>query len=547
MKPAGEGARRATPRPRTELRDSNSTARSTTGGRPNAQHILARQELAHDVRGLRAIWFPTLILWPLTGVLDWYVCTFDRAGPLSHFLVIRAGALVVASACLARLWRPPLPSRRLLSLLDIGMFGTASLAVSLMALRYDGIASPYATGIILVVLARGALLAMPWRYALLGALVSATTFPAVMGGAALADVAGVRSQFADRALAARFGEHLVFLGLTVGLVTWGSHAIWRVRRAAFEARSIGRYRLERRIGAGGMGEVWAAYHKGIRRNVAVKLLRADRVTSDVDVARFEREVDALASLSHPNTVRVFDYGVTDDGIWYYAMELLDGVTLASLVRREGPLPPARAVHLLEQAARAFSEAHGRGIVHRDIKPENLFVARVGGECDVVKVLDFGIAKLLHVDAGATLTHGDWVGGTPAFISPEAARGRPVDARSDVYGLGAVLYFALTGRAPFPDTNVAALLDAHAHRTPEPPSRALGRALPPDVEAVAMRCLEKDPDRRYRDASELAAALSRCRELHPWRPVATAPPPAPASSVDAALAATVDFAGTPPDA
>src|SRR5262249_47318354 len=227
---------------------------------------------------------------------------------------------------------------------------------------------------------------------------------------------------------------LFFIAATAVFLVSGGHRVYLLNRQIFEARNIGRYRLVRKLGAGGMGEVWSAYHAALKRNVAIKILRPDADAGEDRVARFVREVRALSELSHPNTVRVFDYGVTEDGLWYYVMEKLDGIDLERSVEEGGPFPPERAVHVVWQASRALAEAHGRGIVHRDIKPANLFLTDLGGEKDFVKVLDFGIAKLIG-DAGAgdaTLTRTGWVAGTPAFMSPEVASGRPADARADVY-------------------------------------------------------------------------------------------------------------------
>ncbi|MGH7434168.1 MAG: serine/threonine-protein kinase, partial [Polyangiaceae bacterium] len=215
----------------------------------------------------------------------------------------------------------------------------------------------------------------------------------------------------------------------------------------------------------------------------------------------------------PNTVRVFDYGMTDDGLWYYVMELLEVETVAEHVARLGPLPPARAVHIVGQVARALAEAHGRGIVHRDIKPENLFLTSMGGEHDFVKVIDFGIAKVANADGNMTGT--GWVMGTPAYMSPEVAMGAPADARSDVYGLGEVLYFMLAGKPPFRADNVAALIFAQVHEEVVSPSRILGRQLPHDVEEVLLRALEKDPEVRFPTAAEFALALASCTQAGTW--------------------------------
>jgi serine/threonine-protein kinase len=263
-----------------------------------------------------------------------------------------------------------------------------------------------------------------------------------------------------------------------------------------------------------MGDVWVAYHPGLKRDVAVKILKPEeQERSAIAPARFEREVRATAELMHPNTVRVFDYGVTEDGLRYYVMELLQGETLAQHVAHFGPLPPARAVHVVGQAARALGEAHERGIVHRDVKPENIFLTSMGGEHDFVKVLDFGIAKDQNADATVTVT--GWLLGTPTYLSPEVAMGKPADARSDVYALGAVLYFLVCGRPPFESDNPSALVLAHIHEAPLPPSRKLGRQLPIDLEAAIMRALDKDPSRRFETAVDFALALAGCTQVGTW--------------------------------
>ncbi|MBL4683888.1 MAG: serine/threonine protein kinase, partial [Nannocystaceae bacterium] len=264
-----------------------------------------------------------------------------------------------------------------------------------------------------------------------------------------------------------------------------------------------------RIGHGGMGEIWTAWHEPLQRNVALKILTPDSGTDPRAVERFEREIMATAALSHPNTVRIFDHGVTDDGLWYYAMELLSGEDMHQLITRCGALDPRRAVHLVRQAAAAIGEAHRHQIIHRDLKPENLFIADLGGEKDFVKVLDFGIARV--TDRSETrLTSTGWVTGTPAYLSPEGASGHEVDAPADVYGLGAVLYFAITGGPPFSATNSMQLLQLHVSGEVELPSERLGAQLPADLQRVVMRCLAKAPEDRYADADALVVALDALR-------------------------------------
>jgi len=296
-----------------------------------------------------------------------------------------------------------------------------------------------------------------------------------------------------------------------------SHLLWSLRREVFESKSIGKYSLKRLLGRGGMGEVWAAYHSGLKREVALKLLNAREGASGVGARRFEREVQALVRLSHPNTVRVFDFGAADGGLLYYAMELLEGENLGRLMRREGPLPEARARHFLLQASRALAEAHQRGIVHRDVKPENLFVTVAGGEPDFLKVLDFGIATLLDDGDGQKLTQTGTLAGTPGTVSPEVIRGEPVTPGADVYALGAVGYLMLAGSLPFEGEGVAQVMLAHLHDAPVAPSVRRGSPISPAFEAVILRCLSKNPTERYRDGQALSVALASIDDMPAWVP------------------------------
>jgi serine/threonine-protein kinase len=251
----------------------------------------------------------------------------------------------------------------------------------------------------------------------------------------------------------------------------------------------------------------------LQRDVALKILRPDCDSDPIAVQRFEQEVAATSRLTHPNTVRVFDYGVTDDGIWYYAMELLAGATLFDLVRDNGPIALERALLIAHQVARALAEAHARGIVHRDVKPENIFVTRAGDEPDFVKVLDFGIAKVCGEARGAILTQTGAVFGTPAYISPEAAQGKPTSARSDVYGVGAVLYYMLAGRPPFIAASPAEVLLAHITQPVPPLESHTNVMVPADASVLIMRCLEKNPEKRFSDAGELATDLAQLVTRH----------------------------------
>jgi serine/threonine-protein kinase len=306
----------------------------------------------------------------------------------------------------------------------------------------------------------------------------------------------------------RFGNPVLGVA-AAGLALYGAHVLHTMRHEVFEARRLNQYTLRGRIGAGGMGEVHRAEHRLLSRPCAVKLIRPEAAGDRRALDRFAREVRATARLSHPNIVEVYDYGLTDDGTFYYVMELLDGPDLGALVAAHGPLPPGRAVYLLRQACDGLAEAHAAGLVHRDIKPANVLVARIGTRADVVKLLDFGLVA----DARAGADGG--IGGTPAYMAPEQAAGAPgLDGRADLYALGAVAYFVLTGRPPFATRTPLEAIAAHAREPVAPPSR-LDPAIPADLEAVVLRCLAKDPAGRYPDAAAVGAALAACRCAADW--------------------------------
>jgi eukaryotic-like serine/threonine-protein kinase len=288
-----------------------------------------------------------------------------------------------------------------------------------------------------------------------------------------------------------------------------------LQKATLAAKQLGQYTLEEKLGAGGMGTVYKARHAMLRRPTAIKLLQTEKM-SDAAVTRFEREVQLTSALTHPNTVAVFDYGRTPDGIFYYAMEYLDGMNLDDLIRHLGPLPEARMVFILRQVCGSLSEAHAAGLVHRDIKPANIFLTRRGGLCDFVKVLDFGLVKALANRDQANLTNPNNVMGTPLYLSPEAVN-QPdaVDARSDVYAVGAVGYFMLTGTPPFDGTTVMEICMKHVKETPQSPSARTGKTFSPALEALLLRCLAKAPSERPNDAADLLCLLESCTVESKW--------------------------------
>jgi serine/threonine-protein kinase len=309
-------------------------------------------------------------------------------------------------------------------------------------------------------------------------------------------------------------DALILIILAVG-ATYGANTISRLRRQVAEARQLGQYHLRRLLGAGGMGEVYLAEHALLKRPCAVKLIRPGCADDLRARARFEREVRLTAALSHPNIVEIYDYGRGQDETYYYVMEYLDGLSLGELVERHGPLQPGRAVYLLRQVCGALCEAHAAGLIHRDIKPSNIFAARRAGMADVAKLLDFGLVLSRAGSDAARLSSEGQVLGTPLYMAPEqATSARELDERSDLYSLGAVAYYLLTGRPPFDGRGAIEVMIAHARDPVVPPSQ--GRAgVPEDLECVVLRCLAKDPAERFPDAEGLEHALGECACAGDW--------------------------------
>jgi serine/threonine-protein kinase len=333
--------------------------------------------------------------------------------------------------------------------------------------------------------------------------------PIAVGATGLAMLPGAKLDVPAPAFAAGC---ILLCGVAVVLSAAGSRIIFGLRQKVTAAMQLGQYRLGRKIGEGGMGAVYLAHHVLLRRPTAVKLLLPDRVGAE-NLERFEREVQHMSQLSHPNTVAVFDYGRSPDGVFYYAMEYLGhGIDLERLVRVSGPQPSGRVVHILEQVCGALHEAHAQGIIHRDIKPANIILCERGLVPDVAKVVDFGLVKEFTRDDG---TSHQTILGTPAYLAPEAITSpASVGPPADLYALAAVGYYLLTGRRVFEGTNAVEFCIQHVTQAPKPPS-TLGVRVPAELEAALMKCLAKQPADRHSSAAELADALRAVPPAKDW--------------------------------
>ena len=306
---------------------------------------------------------------------------------------------------------------------------------------------------------------------------------------------------------------VVLVGAVVAI--YASHVLHNLRQEIHDAKQFGQYQLSTKLGSGGMGDVYLAEHILMKRPCALKLIRSEASADPAAIARFEREVKATASLTHPHTIEIYDYGHTSDGTFYYVMEYLPGLSLADLLAECGPLPAGRVIFLLRQACSALAEAHQAGLIHRDLKPGNLYISERGGQCDFVKVLDFGLVKLTRQSNQSQLTADHVISGTPLYMAPEQALAQQdLDGRADLYALGAIAYQMLTGTPPFDEENAMAVMVAHAHQE-VPPISSRRPDIPEDLQRVVMRCLEKSPDNRYATASELEQALADCSAAGEW--------------------------------
>ena len=433
---------------------------------------------------------------------------------------IRFLFLAVFIGVLVKLWRPvsDMWQLRLCEFLVFGIFFVQlALMMSARLIRYSAsqdfgsvaaVQYGYLAAFSILVLAYGIFIPNRWqRGAVVILLVSALPHTIFWG------LKTVYPQVAEAMNSIDYTSPVPIMVMAAGIGIMGTHTINAVRQQAYQARKFGQYRLGRQLGEGGMGQVFEAEHVLLKRPCAIKLIRPESEQDEKAIRSFEREVKATAQLTHWNTIEIYDYGRTDDGTFYYVMELLEGMSVSDLISQYGPIPEQRVTHLLLQLCEALQEAHDIGLIHRDLKPANIFVTRMGRQFDVLKLLDFGLVKVQQrsdqVQSEGTFS------GTPLYMSPEQAIAyESVDGRSDVYSIGCVAYMALTGEPPFVRPTLMSTLDAHAADDVVPPS-ALNSSITEAMNLVVLRCLQKEPADRFQSAFELADALSKLQYEQPW--------------------------------
>jgi serine/threonine-protein kinase len=500
-------------------RDTSSTEPRTTSGRtrPIAEDLLRQATRRVEVMALVAAVLWTLA--PLLGHLALYLSnpTDSRLVVLSRVNLIAAGCVALSLAMYAYLRSGRRDPERVMDLALVYMVAmTFAMGVLIHWARPWFVPSTLDPMITwsgpIILMTAGIVPVPPWKMLVAG-LLAASMDPLGMV------IAGATGEYeyghVYNALLMHYPNYLM-LGAAVTI----SHVMTRLGQQVTRAREMGSYRLGELLGRGGMGEVYLATHRMLARPAAIKLIRpevlaaGDAALAQTAVARFRREAEAAARLRSPHTVELYDFGVTEDGTFYLVMELLEGQNLERLVRQEGPLDPARVVGILRQVCDSLEEAHSYGLVHRDIKPANIHLGKLGLREDFAKVLDFGLVRSFEGPREESLTGAaGMTPGTPAYMAPEMAHDRTVDGRADLYSLGCVAFYLLTGRLVFEgDTPLQTILK-HLQQPPEPPSRATERAIPPALDELVLACLAKRPEDRPGSAAELSQRLGAvAREL-----------------------------------
>jgi eukaryotic-like serine/threonine-protein kinase len=461
---------------------------------------------------------------PLLFFGGWVAISLNEGSPPPEFFrdaFFYWGDITVVAASAALWWIARNPRVSVNRLSALGILYEVSICFVLSVRTFweyyrDTGMLPNLTWVPAVIILFPLILPAPPRLMLAAAIAAGATSPLAL---LLLELTGKIQVGADAYINTTIGA-----GIAVGFAYMGARVVYRLGREVAAARELGSYRLEERLGQGGMGEVWRARHRMLARPAAIKLIHPALIGpggngASTDLAqRFEREAQVIARLRSPHTVDLFDFGVADNGAFYYVMELLEGLDGDRLVRKFGPLPAERAIFLLCQICHSLSEAESYGLVHRDIKPANIFLCRYGEDYDFVKVLDFGLVKAFQdkQDPEPALTRENMIQGTPAFIAPEQALGRSsLDSRVDIYALGCVAYWFVTGQLVFTAENSVGLLLHHVHTQPTRPSARTDLSIPPDLDDLILACLAKNPADRPQSARELSRRLGEIQGVNQW--------------------------------
>ena len=493
-----------------------------TTGRRDTWLGLPTDVLSQSAARLRTLALLYAFVFLMAAYAPLLLLPVERARQFSSFVLWGPGVIAIGVALLVAI---VIPSARvpLRAVMNIGLIFEVVSSYGIAAAEFMdpmGISSNGHLGLSWVAvwtLLFTIVIPTPPRRALIAASAAVSAVPVVVVVVQAASGGPVKVN------AAQFFAALVLpYALVVMMAYVGARVVFGLGREVSRARELGSYRLVERLGEGGMGEVWRAEHRLLARAAAIKLVRpslvADPLGAESDEARrrFEREAQVIASLRSPHTIELFDFGVADDGTFYYAMELLDGLDADALIRRTGPVPPERAIYMLQQVCHSLSEAHSRGLVHRDIKPANIFLCRYGEDHDFVKVLDFGIVKAVEGSADTGLTVQDAIHGTPAFIAPEQALGgSTIDGRADIYATGCVGYWLLTGELVFTADTPMGIVMNHVRAAPVPPSARTELPIPSALDQLVLSCLAKDPAERPQTARELSQRLAAIKSASPW--------------------------------
>ena len=417
---------------------------------------------------------------------------------------------------LVLVWRDWWNVRTVACIVLATLIATAILDVMVTAVLHP--ADDQLWGAALFLFLTAALLPWPLAFQVTLAVVFTVLYPlaTAIGSALIPEVAAFWEAQAETSVGQAIIDQTIAIGVLGAVSVYVTRTLYTMRRQLHAASRLGNYVIEGEIGKGGMGKVYRAQHSMIQRPTALKVMESQADRSPEALARFEREVQLSATLSHPNTITIYDFGRSEDATFYYVMEYLDGMDLQRIVEKFGPLPPERTAFILRQVCGSLAEAHSRDIIHRDLKPSNIFLTERGGLHDFVKVLDFGLAKQLYSDPDdIQLTQVGSVFGTPLFMAPETAAEHHVDHRSDQYSIGCVAYWMLTGSPPFEGTSPYDVIAKHLKVDPRPPSEASELSITKAFDHIVLKCLAKSAGDRFQDMSELARALDSLAFDNPW--------------------------------